>query len=89
MKRCYWLLAIVAVVLAGCSLPKVTLFGEAQEPLKEFVVQGSGPGKILLLSIDGTISDKPQERILRTQPSMVQQAVSYLKHAERDPEIKA
>lgn len=89
MKRCGWLLIVMAVLVTGCSLPKVTLFGEAQEPLQEYVLQGQGPGKILLLSIDGTISDRPQERILRSQPSMVQQAVSYLKHAEQDPEIKA
>lgn len=88
MKRFFCLLAIMVVLLAGCSLPKMTLFGDKQEPLQEFVVQGSGPGKILLLTIDGTISDRTQERLLRTQPSMVQQAVSYLKHAERDPEIK-
>jgi protease-4 len=88
MKPYRWLLIVAALLTAGCSLPKMTLFGESREPLQEFVLQGSGPGKILLLSIDGTISDRPQERILRTQPSMVQQAVAYLKHAEQDPEIK-
>jgi protease-4 len=90
MRKTVWLVAMVILLaITGCSLPKLTLFGEKQEPLQEFVLQGSGPGKILVLSIDGTISDRPQERILRSYPSMVQQAVAYLKHAEQDPEIKA
>jgi len=71
-------------------MPKVTLFGDRDEPLKEYTLQGSGKGKILVLSIDGVISDKPEEHMLRgSQPSMVQQTVAYLKHAEQDPEIKA
>lgn len=90
MRKTIWLVAImILLAITGCSLPKLTLFGEKQEPLQEFVLQGSGKGKILVLSIDGVISDKPQDRLLRSYPSMVQQAVAYLKHAEQDPEIKA
>jgi protease IV len=90
MRKMIGLVAMVMLLsITGCSLPKLTLFGEKQEPLQEFVLQGSGKGKVLVLSIDGVISDKPQERLLRSYPSMVQQAVAYLKHAEQDPEIKA
>lgn len=82
---------VVAVVLAtsGCSLPRLTLFGDRDEPLKEYVLQGSEKGKVLLLSIEGTISDRPRERLVRSRPSTVQQVTAYLRRAEQDPEVRA
>jgi protease-4 len=83
-------LIITAVVMAtvGCSLPNINLFPEAG-PLKEVTLEGTGDEKILVLSIQGTISDRPKEKLLRTQPSMVQEVISQLKRAEQDPLIKA
>ncbi len=88
--RIWMPLMIMAVVLAtlGCSLPKINLFPEAG-PLKEVTLEGSGDEKILVLSIRGTISDRPKEKLLRTYPSMVQEVISQLKRAEKDPQIKA
>lgn len=84
------ILMMIILTVTGCSLPKITLFGEREEPLKEYTLQGSGPGKVLVLSIDGVISEKPEERLLRgPEPSTVQQVATYLKHAEKDPDIKA
>ncbi len=83
------ILIAVIVTTMGCSLPKFTLFPDEGEPLKESVLEGTAQEKILVLSIEGVISDRPQEKILRSRPSMVQQVVSYLKHAEKDPDIKA
>jgi protease-4 len=81
---------IVAVVMAtfGCSLPNINIFPEAG-PLKEVVLEGTGDEKILVLSIQGAISDRPKEKLLRTQPGMVQEVISLLKRAEKDPLIKA
>ena len=76
-------------IVAGCSLPKVTLFSEKGEPLKEYTLEGTGDDKVLVLSIDGVISDKPQKSLLRTRPSMVQQVATYLKHAEGDSSVRA
>jgi protease-4 len=83
-------LMIMAVVMAavGCSLPKINLFPEAG-PLKEVTLEGTGDEKILVLSIQGSISDQPKEKLLRTHPSMVQEVISQLKRAEKDPQIKA
>jgi protease-4 len=80
----------MAVVMAtfGCSLPNINLFPEAG-PLKEVVLEGSGDDKILVLSIRGAISDRPKEKLLRTHPGMVQEVISQLKRAEKDPLIKA
>jgi protease IV len=85
----FWPVMVLAVVvLAGCSLPKFSLFPEAG-PLKEVTLEGTADEKILVLSIDGTISDKPKEKLMGSRPSMVQQLVSQLKRAEKDDKIKA
>lgn len=90
MRKLLWSAIIISFAFtAGCSLPKVTIFGGKAEPLKEYVLQGEGKGKVLVLSVDGVISTTPEKNIIRSKPSMVQQIVAYLKHAEQDPEIKA
>jgi protease IV len=79
---------LVAVLLAGCA-PRITLFTKASEPLKEVTLQGSAADKIQLIPITGIISDAPKDRVLRTMPSVVQEVVSHLKLAEKDPHVKA
>lgn len=88
--RTWMPLMIMAMVMitVGCSLPNINLFPEAG-PLKEVVLEGTGDQKILVLSIQGTISDQPKEKLLQTHPSMVQEVISQLKRAEQDPLIKA
>jgi protease-4 len=84
-------LLMVLVVLAapvGCSLPQINLFPQAG-PLKEMVLEGTGEQKVLVLSINGPISDQPKEKLLRSRPGMVQELVSHLKLAEKDSNIKA
>jgi protease IV len=89
MRRWFWLIMIVFLTaLIGCSLPKLSLFPEAG-PLKEVTLEGSGEGKVLVLSIDGPISDAPKQKLLRTEPGMVQEVVTHLQKAEKDPQIKA
>jgi protease IV len=87
--RFLWILLIVALVTAtGCSLPQINLFPQ-EGPLKEVVLEGTGQEKVLVLSIDGPISDKPKEGVLKYRPGMVQEFISHLKSAEKDPKIKA
>lgn len=78
----------LVLVLGGCSLPKISVFPE-RGPFKEKVLQGRADEKILVISIDGIISDRSQGRLLQRQPSMVQEVVAQLQRAEKDPEIKA
>ncbi|MHB9098156.1 MAG: signal peptide peptidase SppA [Syntrophales bacterium] len=80
---------IVLFLVTACSLPRIRLFGDAADPLREYTLEGSGSEKILLISVQGTISDMPQKGVLRSSPSMVQQVVSQLKKAEKDQRIKA
>lgn len=88
MKRCLGILLIALLTVAGCSLPQINLFPQAG-PLKEVVLEGEGEDKVLVLSINGPISDKPKEGLLKSRPGMVQEFVSHLKLAEQDPKIKA
>ncbi len=80
---------IVLCLISACSLPRIRLFSDAADPLREYTLEGSGAEKILLISVQGTISDMPQKGLVRSTPSMVQQVVSQLKKAEQDGHVKA
>jgi protease-4 len=80
---------LVVMLVAACSGPRIKLFSEAPEPLKEFTIEGSGADKILLLPVNGLISDMPKKGLISTSPSVVEQVVSQLNKAEKDKRIKA
>src|SRR5512143_4226608 len=79
----------VLVAAIGCTAPRIKLFPSQADPLQEFTLEGTAPEKILLLPVRGVISDNPQEGLLRTRPSTVQEVVSHLRKAEKDPMVKA
>jgi protease-4 len=79
---------LIAVFLAACA-PRLTLFTNASDPLKEVTLQGSAADKIQLIPISGIISDTAKDRTFRTMPSMVQEVVSHLHLAEKDAHVKA
>ena len=66
---------IVLVLLTACALRGSSSLRDAADPLKEYTLEGSGPERVLLISVQGTISDTPQKGLLRSSPSMVQQVV--------------
>jgi protease IV len=76
-------------VCSGCIKPKITLFPDGTEPLKEFTLQGTADEKILIVPVNGFISDSHKETPLYRKSSMVQEIVSQLKRAEKDKKIKA
>ncbi len=80
---------LVVTLLTACAGPKIKLFTDATDPLKEFTIEGSSSEKILLVPVRGTISDNPKRGLLSSSPSMVEQIVSQLKKAEQDKRIKA
>jgi protease-4 len=88
MKIRLGIVLIAVAMAAGCSLPQINLFPQ-EGPLKEVVLEGTAQDKVLVISIDGPISDKPKEGLLKSRPGMVQEVVSHLKLAEKDPKIKA
>lgn len=85
------LLVVVGLllVLPGCA-PKIKIFASgATEPLKEFVVDGEGSGKVALIHLRGFLSSQPKQGMLRARPSQVQELVNALRIAEADDEVKA
>ncbi|HDL07494.1 MAG TPA: signal peptide peptidase SppA [Desulfobacteraceae bacterium] len=83
------LIAATAAII-GCAAPKFNLFPDAAEPLKEFTLQGKGKEKVLVIPVNGKISDSSREKMIGgIQPSMVQEIVSQLKLAEKDKNIRS
>jgi protease-4 len=82
-------LVMVSLCVAGCATPSIKLFSDVSDPLKEYTLEGTGKGKVLLVPIVGVISDEPNEGLLRTRPSLVQEVVSQLRRAEKNGDINA
>jgi protease-4 len=90
MRRPISIIAVVVVLfLIGCQTPKIRLFPSAADPLNEYTLAGEEKGKVLVIPIRGTISDAPKRQFIITRPSMVQEVVSQLRKAQKDPEVKA
>ncbi|MDR3641809.1 MAG: signal peptide peptidase SppA [Humidesulfovibrio sp.] len=86
--RTAFALMVLCLCLAACA-PSFSVFGNASTPYKEQTLSGSGSGKILLLSVDGLISEHSKEGLLRTRPSTVEAVAAQLKLARKDKNIKA
>ena len=90
MRRFILLSLCLAFVgcLGGCA--SFSVFGNANAPYKEQTLSGSGGGgKVLLLTIDGLISEHGKEGLLNTRPSTVEVVAAQLKLARKDKDIKA
>ena len=55
------LAGFLSASLAGCAFVNVSLFRGAQ-PLQEKVIEGDGPGKILVMDISGVLSYQKREK---------------------------
>jgi len=83
------ILTVTALLVSGCAAPRIKLFPDATDPLREFTLQGTEKGKVLVIPIRGIISDAPRKGFPRARPSMVQEIVSQLRLAEKDEEVRA
>jgi protease-4 len=83
------MLILTMLIMGGCAAPKLSLFPDETEPLREFTLEGKGKGKVLVIPVEGVISDVPERGFLRPRPSMVQEIVSQLRMAEQDKEVRA
>jgi len=77
------------ILITGCQTPRIRLFPSQADPLQEYILEGKGDGKILVVQIRGVISNSAQEGFVRTRPSVVQEVVSQLRLAEKDKNVKA
>ncbi|MFZ7127307.1 MAG: signal peptide peptidase SppA [Desulfobacterales bacterium] len=88
-RRYAWVWLCMTLVLTGCVAPSVSLFPDRTRPFQEVTLEGSAREKVLLLVMDGVITDMPRQGLLRDRPSPVQEVVARLRRAEKDPLIKA
>ena len=85
MRLFFWM-----ALLFVCSCAVVQM-GPQIESLEEVVVEeGGGSGKILLIDIDGPISNRPKKTLVgfRSETGMVDRIREILKKAENDKNIK-
>ena len=87
VARCFAI--VIIVMIAGCAVPAIKLFPDGSEPLKEFVIEGTQKGKVLVISISGFISNQSQKGVFSADPGVVQKTVAQLRLAEKDREVKA
>jgi protease-4 len=81
--------AILIFLVGGCAAPQIKLFPSQADPLQESTLEGRTEQKILVIPVRGIISNSPEEGLIRTRPSMVQEVVSHLRKAAQDREIRA
>jgi protease-4 len=81
--------ALLPLLLGGCSLPLLPFGGP--EPLTETVIEGKGSAKILLLDIDGILSEQPESSTfgLIAREGIVARVREELETARDDPRIVA
>jgi protease-4 len=90
MKRYYFVILTASLVLiTGCATPRINIFSVTPDPLKEYALEGTGADKILLIPVNGMISDSPKKGLLTASPSLVEQVVSQINKAQKDKQIKA
>lgn len=81
------LLLLFTVLLNGCAT--ITLLPDPNQPFKEAVLEGEGPDKVVLIPIRGFIKTGPEKGTLRNTPGVVQETVTRLELAAKDPGVKA
>ena len=86
---CLIFLLLLSVMLSGCVSPRINLFSYGTDPLREYTIEGTGEGKVLVISIKGIIWDVRRDGFFRTGPSMLQETVAHLRKAEKDEDVKA
>ena len=88
-QKSVFCLLMLIMAITGCVAPRISIFGNNGEPLKEYTLQGSTKGKVLLIPVKGKITDEVESGLIRKKPSMVQEIVAQLKKAEKDKDVGA
>jgi protease-4 len=91
-KGSLWMAAalFLGAALSGCAFVNVSLYQGAQ-PLKEKVIEGKGPGKVLVLDVSGVISYEDEDGAgpLKEHVGLVPTVKEELRKAAEDSEVKA
>ena len=91
LKKCTALLIlpIAVVMLSACTSIKLDLFTGKTEPLREFTLSGCAAEKILIIPVEGIISNRADFNLIAEHPGMLENIISQLHCAEKDDQIKA
>ena len=86
-----WILAatLLALTISGCAAPRITLVSGDSIPLREFTLEGTEKGKVVIIAVRGKIDDDPKPGLLQEKPSMLQEFVAQLRKAEQDNQVRA
>jgi protease-4 len=87
----WWLVAaLLTVTASGCAFVNVSLYQPAL-PLEEIVIEGQGPGKVLVMDISGVLAyeEENKEGSFREEVNLVARVKEELSKAATDDEIKA
>lgn len=79
----------LTLLLSACSAPMFNILNTTPNPLQEYTLEGDGKDKILIIPVDGMISDSPKQDLFMTKPGLVEQVVVQLNKARSDSRIKA
>ena len=85
----YLIIVFTVLIAVACTGPRITLFPDGSDPLKETTLDGTGADRVLVVNISGTISDRPKRRLIGGVPSVVRNVVAHLRLAEKDDRVKA
>lgn len=87
MKRI--IAVVILLLLTGCFPTTVKMFSDGTEPLREFTVEGKGKDKVLIVSIQGVVTDQSEEGMFKNKPGLVAETLAQLKKARLDKNVKA
>lgn len=89
IKTRFLIVAVLLMIFSGCTLFNINVTPKVS-PLKEKTVSGEGGDKVLIVDIQGAISNKKQTSSLGTVVGvgMVDRVREILKKAEKDDDIK-
>lgn len=79
---------VISALLSGCATIKL---GQSYDkPIKEQVIEeGKSEDKVLMININGILSDSPKTGLLSKGPSVLDSVMMQLKKAEKDNKIKS
>ena len=86
-----WILlpVVLMLIVSGCATPRITLVSGDSIPLREYTLEGTEKGKVVVIPVRGKIDDDPKLGLLQEKPSMLQEFVAQLRKAEQDDQVHA
>ncbi len=87
--RLLGLAMLASFFVTSCVSMNVKLVEDFTDPLKETTIEGEGANKVLVIPINGFISDQTEDGMMKKKPSLVKEVVSQIRKAESDPAVKA